>query len=439
MGPPLPALLLLWLALLAALPASAQPARIKPAPGDDLRSVYANAADIADGKRVADSTCARCHGAQGVSGMRGVPHLAGQRAGYLHAQLRAYQQGMQKHSPMEGSARFLRDDALVNVAAYYASLEPPRAASGKARAAAPDPVQAGRSAAAACSGCHGENGVTGMPGTPSLAGLEPKSFAAAMAAYKSGERRHDLMKSLAASLDETSIGNLALYYALLKPERAKTPVAGDAAAGKAAAAACSGCHGEAGVIYRPEREAQVLRRIQSLNVGPLSNESVTWFFREVMSACLSLEQPLGVAFLGPLGTFSESASTKHFGHAARLLPQTTIDEVFREVEAGHANYAVVPVENSTEGAVGRTLDLMCQTPLTICGEIRLRIRQNLLSTATTKPGAAATIRATASSGNRLPVGLFGKARNVSAGRCSAIASMKRPASSVKSAFSGTPT
>jgi len=251
MGPPLPALLLLWLALLAALPASAQPARIKPAPGDDLRSVYANAADIADGKRVADSTCARCHGAQGVSGMRGVPHLAGQRAGYLHAQLRAYQQGTQKHSPMEGSARFLRDDALVNVAAYYASLEPPRAASGKARAAAPDPVQAGRSAAAACSGCHGENGVTGMPGTPSLAGTEPKSFAAAMAAYKSGERRHDLMKSLAASLDETSIGNLALYYALLKPERAKTPVAGDAAAGKAAAAACSGCHGEAGVSTIP--------------------------------------------------------------------------------------------------------------------------------------------------------------------------------------------
>jgi len=112
-------------------------------------------------------------------------------------------------------------------------------------------VQAGRSAAAACSGCHGENGVTGTPGTPSLAGTEPKSFAAAMAAYKSGERRHDLMKSLAASLDETSIGNLALYYALLKPERAKTPVAGDAAAGKAAAAACSGCHGEAGVSTIP--------------------------------------------------------------------------------------------------------------------------------------------------------------------------------------------
>ncbi len=140
-------------------------------------------------------------------------------------------------------------------------------------------------------------------------------------------------------------------------------------------------HGEGGVIYRPEREAQVLHRIQSINPGPLSNESVTWFFREVMSACLSLEQPLGIAFLGPLGTFSESAATKHFGHAARLLPQLSIDDVFREVEALHADYAVVPIENSTEGAIGRTLDLLLNTPLKICGEVVLRIHQHLLSSA----------------------------------------------------------
>lgn len=99
-----------------------------------------------------------------------------------------------------------------------------------------------------------------------------------------------------------------------------------------------------------------------INPGPLSSDSVTWFFREVMSACLSLEQPLGVAFLGPLGTFSESAATKHFGHAARLLPQLSIDDVFREVEACHADFAVVPIENSTEGAIGRTLDLLMTTP-----------------------------------------------------------------------------
>jgi chorismate mutase / prephenate dehydratase len=138
-------------------------------------------------------------------------------------------------------------------------------------------------------------------------------------------------------------------------------------------------HGDAGFIYRPEREAQVLRRIQEDNPGPLSNEAVTWLFREVMSACLSLEQPLSVAFLGPLGSFTGSAATKHFGHAARLLPQTSIDDVFREVEAGHAHYAVVPVENSTEGAVGRSMDLLFATPLKVCGEVVLRIHQNLMT------------------------------------------------------------
>jgi chorismate mutase/prephenate dehydratase len=141
-------------------------------------------------------------------------------------------------------------------------------------------------------------------------------------------------------------------------------------------------HGEAGHIYRPEREAQVLRRLQDANPGPLPNENVTFFFREVMSACLSLEEPLGIAFLGPLGTFSESAATKHFGHAAHLLPQVSIDDVFREVEAGHAHYAVVPVENSTEGAIGRTMDLLLTTPLKICGEVVVRVHQNLMSNET---------------------------------------------------------
>ncbi len=138
-------------------------------------------------------------------------------------------------------------------------------------------------------------------------------------------------------------------------------------------------HGEAGHIYRPEREAQVLRRLQDTNPGPLSGENITFFFREVMSACLALEEPLGISFLGPLGSFTGSAATKHFGHTARLLPQSSIDDVFREVESGHAHYAVVPVENSTEGAVGRTMDLLLATPLKICGEVVLRIHQNLLT------------------------------------------------------------
>lgn len=141
-------------------------------------------------------------------------------------------------------------------------------------------------------------------------------------------------------------------------------------------------HGQGGHIYRPEREAQVLNRLAALNQGPLAGESVTFFFRELMSACLSLERPLSVACLGPLGSFSDAASVKHFGHAARLLPLPSFDDVFREVESDHADYAVVPVENSTGGAVGRTLDLLLTTPLQICGEVLLRVHQHLLSKAT---------------------------------------------------------
>lgn len=132
-------------------------------------------------------------------------------------------------------------------------------------------------------------------------------------------------------------------------------------------------------IYRPEREAQVLRRIQDLNPGPLPDDSVAILFREIMSACLSLEEPLTVAFLGPLGSFSEAASVKHFGHAARLSPLASIDDVFREAESGHADYAVVPVENSTGGAVGRSMDLLLTTSLSACGEVVLRVHQHLLT------------------------------------------------------------
>jgi chorismate mutase/prephenate dehydratase len=130
--------------------------------------------------------------------------------------------------------------------------------------------------------------------------------------------------------------------------------------------------------YRPEREAQILRAIQAQNTGPLSNDAVVAVFRQVMSACLALEQKLRIAYLGPPGTFSHSAVARHFGDLVDAEPYASIDEVFRAAESGRTDYAVVPVENSTEGAVGRTLDLMCQTPLTIVGEVRLRVQQNLL-------------------------------------------------------------
>lgn len=140
--------------------------------------------------------------------------------------------------------------------------------------------------------------------------------------------------------------------------------------------------GDAAVFYRPEREAQVLRAVKERNQGPLPAEEVARLFREVMSACLALEQPMTIAFLGPEGTFSHEAALKHFGHSMVGRPLPALDEVFREVEAGSADYAVVPVENSTEGAVNYTLDLMLATPLQICGEVELRIHDHLMSRAT---------------------------------------------------------
>jgi chorismate mutase/prephenate dehydratase len=136
-----------------------------------------------------------------------------------------------------------------------------------------------------------------------------------------------------------------------------------------------------GNIYRPEREAQVLRRLAEINPGPLPEASVRTIFREIMSACMALEQPLRIAYFGPAGTFTESAAKKHFGSAPGFTPYQTIDDVFRAVESGNADYGVVPVENSTEGAVGRTLDLLLSSPLMICGEVGLRIHQNLMAKA----------------------------------------------------------
>lgn len=134
-------------------------------------------------------------------------------------------------------------------------------------------------------------------------------------------------------------------------------------------------------FYRPEREAQVLRRLAELNPGPLPGDAVKTIFREVMSACLGLEHPQRVAYLGPAGTFSESASRKQFGSSPSFLPMATIEEVFRAVEAGNVDYGVVPVQNSTEGAVSLTLDLLLHSPVRVNGEVNLRIHQQLMSRA----------------------------------------------------------
>ena len=133
-------------------------------------------------------------------------------------------------------------------------------------------------------------------------------------------------------------------------------------------------------VYRPEREAEILQRL-SAQKGVLPGERVVAVFREIISACRGLEEAIRVSYLGPEGTFSEQAVRKHFGRAVEAMPAASVDEAFRRCESGAVQFTVVPVENSTEGAVGRTLDLLVATPLRICGEIELRVQQNLLARA----------------------------------------------------------
>ena len=130
--------------------------------------------------------------------------------------------------------------------------------------------------------------------------------------------------------------------------------------------------------YRPEREAEILRRVAKTNSGPLGAQQMVAVFREVISACRALEEATKVAYLGPAGTFSEMAVLEQFGSAVEPLACPSIDEAFRAAETGAAQFAVVPMENSTEGAIGRSLDLLLTTPLKICAEIVLRVRQNLM-------------------------------------------------------------
>jgi cytochrome c553 len=220
----------------------------------DLRAAYALPQDIEEGKRVAQKSCAACHGMNGIATAKGVPHIAGQRAPYIHFELKAYQAGARGDGVMSSAVKFMSDDALLKVAAYYASLDPPQPTAAilrKPPPAKPDPVSAGKAAAAGCAGCHGETGVTETPGMPNLVGLDPAYVVAAIKSYKSGRRKNDVMSALVSGLSEKDMKNLALYFALQKPARAKTPAPGDVAAGEAAAAACAGCHGEGGISSSP--------------------------------------------------------------------------------------------------------------------------------------------------------------------------------------------
>jgi cytochrome c553 len=260
--------------------AAAQSAAIQP--GDELRTLNVSPVDIADGKRLAEMNCTSCHGANGISITQGIPHLAGQRPAYLYVELKAYQSGNRGDNIMSNAVKFLSDDALVKVAAYFAGLDPAPALATPAGPAKLDPVQAGKTVAtAACSGCHGNAGVTQIPATPSLVGLDPKYLTDAMKAYKTGQRKNDTMKAMLASVGEPAMNNIALFYALQAPTAAKTPVAGDQVAGKDAAAGCAGCHGDLGVSGSPAtpslagQDAQyIVAALQAYKGGSRSDETM---------------------------------------------------------------------------------------------------------------------------------------------------------------------
>jgi chorismate mutase/prephenate dehydratase len=139
-------------------------------------------------------------------------------------------------------------------------------------------------------------------------------------------------------------------------------------------------------VYRPEREALIMRKLREANPGPLPGAAIEAVWREIVSACRELERRMRVAYLGPAGTFSEQALLKHFGSGVDPIACPTIDEVFRATEAGTVDFGVVPVENSTEGAVNRTLDLFLETSLAISGEVLVPVRQNLMSLGGTLEG-----------------------------------------------------
>jgi len=217
---------------------------------------------------------------------------------------------------MENVVKILNDETLVQVAAFYASLPPapPARTAGAKPAPFKDPVAAGKAAAAGCAGCHGEGGISKNAGTPSLVGLDPKYLLAAMSAYKSGQRKNDLMRSLLSAVGEADMKNIALFFALQKPARAQTPAGGDKGAGKDSSGACAGCHGEKGVSSNPAtpslagQDAQyIATALQAYKDGARSDESMKGVVAALedkamknLGAYYAAEQPQPPAVIRPL-------------------------------------------------------------------------------------------------------------------------------------------
>ena len=256
--------------------------------GDDFRPLGANVEDAREGRELADTACAKCHGADGISMTGGVPHLAGQRPSYVYSRLKAYQLGDQSSGDGVHDMRLMSGDALTSIAAYYASLDPAPPAEG----AAPryeDPVAAGRRAAAPCAKCHGDDGVSHKAGVPSLIALHPKYLFESMKAYKEGDRPVDEtnadMKKALDALDDDDLKHIALFYALETDNnltRAQAPSPGGPPAGKQALATCIKCHGENGVGSGPvnpnlagQDATYMLNALRAYKSGTRDDETMT--------------------------------------------------------------------------------------------------------------------------------------------------------------------
>jgi cytochrome c553 len=223
--------------------------------------LFPSNADIEEGKTLAAGACGDCHSLDGISSDPTLPHLASQHVIYLYNELNAYKDGSRDDEAMSKAVQFLSEDAMLEVSAYYASLVPPSPAAAPITSdgaqsepdpAANDPVLLGEAAAAACAGCHGAGGNSQIPGMPNLTAQAPEYFVATMHAYQSGGRPGNMMTGLVVSMDEETIQNLALYYALQEPRRTSMVGSGDVEAGRTAAQACASCHGADGNTERAD-------------------------------------------------------------------------------------------------------------------------------------------------------------------------------------------
>jgi cytochrome c553 len=224
----------------------------QPITAEERAVLVPSRAVLERGWDVANTACADCHGLDGISTAPGIPHLAGQRLVYMHRVLQAYQDRNRRNYDMNHAIGFLNEDAILAVAAFYASLTPaqpqPRDEnrSESARENGRDPFATIRESMKKCVKCHGEDGNASGSGMPNLTAQDPAYFVQSMQAYRNGERGHRLMQRLVAELDDDTLLKMGTFYGVQEPLRTETTGDGNPDLGQALAEGCANCHGADG-------------------------------------------------------------------------------------------------------------------------------------------------------------------------------------------------